>query len=337
MSHCDALRSKSADQLAVDGLSVDVEDYYHVEAFADRITPDMWSDFPSRVGENTRRVLDLLANAGAKATFFVLGWVAERQPKIVREILSAGHELGCHSYWHRRIFRLTHDEFRADTRRALAAIQDAAGHPVLGYRAPTFSIITESLWAVEILAQEGFLYDSSVFPIRHDLYGMPQAPRFPYRWRCPGDQSIYEIPLLTVQMLGWNFPVGGGGYLRILPMAYTRWALRRIQGREGKPAVVYFHPWEIDPGQPRLQGSRKSRFRHYFNLKRMEPRLLSLLRQRRFVPLGEYLRRNLDRGPLPERDVALPANELAPAPTCAGVKPGATSQATLRQHEVDLL
>jgi polysaccharide deacetylase family protein (PEP-CTERM system associated) len=320
-----------------DGLSVDVEDYYHVEAFADKIAPSMWPDLPSRVGDNTRRVLDLLDRASAKATFFILGWVAERQPKIVREILSAGHELGCHSYWHRRVFRLTREEFREDTRRALGAIEDAGGQAVPGYRAPTFSIVAKSLWALEILAQEGFIYDSSVFPIRHDLYGMPQAPRFPFRWRCSSEQSIYEIPLTTVRMLGWNFPVGGGGYLRILPMGYTRWALQRIRHHEHKPAVVYFHPWELDPGQPRLQGRWKSLFRHYFNLKRMEPRLAALLSQSRFVPLGEYLRRNLERGPLPERDLALPARQATLA--AARARPegwrSTAPQGPLRRQKVD--
>jgi polysaccharide deacetylase family protein (PEP-CTERM system associated) len=294
-----------------DGLSVDVEDYYHVEAFADKITPQMWPDLPSRVGDNTRRVLELLDRAGAKATFFVLGWVAERRPEIVGEILNAGHELGCHSYWHRRISRLTPDEFREDTRRALAAIEDAGGQAVPGYRAPTFSIVPQSLWALEILAEQGFVYDSSVFPVRHDLYGMPQAPRFPFLWNCANGLSVCEIPLPTVRMLGLNFPVAGGGYLRILPMRYTKWALRRIRRREHQPAVVYFHPWEIDPEQPRLRGRWKSVVRHYFNLKEMEPRLAALLSQRRFVPLGEYLRRSAERHPLPKWDLAFPVHEAA--------------------------
>jgi polysaccharide deacetylase family protein (PEP-CTERM system associated) len=315
-----------------DGLSIDVEDYYHVEAFADKITPGMWPDFPSRVGDNTRRVLELLDRAGARATFFILGWVAERQPKIVSEILSAGHELGCHSHWHRRVWRLTPDAFREDTRRALAAIEDAGGKAVQGYRAPTFSITAKSLWALEILAQEGFTYDSSVFPIRHDLYGMPEAPRFPFRWTCARGQTLYEIPLPTVRMIGWNFPVGGGGYLRILPMGYTGWALRRIRGHEHQPAVVYFHPWEIDPGQPRLPGTWKSRFRHYFNLKRMEPKIVTLLSQRHFVSLGEYLRRSIERGPLPELNAALPASEPARAPARSSLP-----VVPLRRQEVERL
>ncbi len=304
----------------VDGLSVDVEDYYHVEAFADKITPGMWLELPSRVAANTRRVLELLDRVGAKATFFVLGWVAERQPQIIGEILSAGHELGCHSYWHRRVWRLTPDQFREDTHRALAAIEDAGGKAVPGYRAPTFSIVGKSLWALEILAQQGFFYDSSVFPIRHDLYGMPQAPRFPFQWNCANGQSIYEIPLLTFQMIGWNFPVGGGGYLRIFPMRYTRWALQRIRDREHRPAVVYFHPWEIDSEQPRLHGSWRSSFRHYFNLKRMESRLTALLSQRRFVPLGEYLRRTLERASLPQMDI-FPAAQEAVLTPAQGVLP----------------
>jgi len=294
----------------VDGLSVDVEDYYHVEAFADRITPAMWPQLPRRVADNTRRVLELLERSGAKATFFVLGWVAEREPGMVREILSAGHELGCHSYLHQRIWRLTPDEFRDDTRRALAAIEDAAGQKVLGYRAPSFSIVPKSLWAVDILAQEGFLYDSSVFPIRHDLYGMPDAPRFPFRWQCGQGRSIFEIPPTTVRVMNCNLPAGGGGHLRILPMAYTRWALRRTRQQDGEPITVYFHPWEIDPGQPRLAGKWKSMFRHYFNLSRMEGRLCELLTQGSFVPLRDYLRSRMDRGPVPLRP--LPPDSAPP-------------------------
>lgn len=286
-----------------DGLSVDVEDYYHVEAFADRITPDMWEQFPSRVADNTRRVLELFAELGVRATFFILGCVAERHAALVREVLAAGHEVGCHSYRHCRIWSLTPAEFRADTRRALAVLQDAAGQKVLGYRAPTFSVVEKSLWAIPILAEEGFFYDSSVFPIRHDLYGMPQAPRFVFQWACPGGRSLYEIPPMTVRLLGRNLPVGGGGSLRLLPMWYTRWAVRRVRRHDQRPLMVYFHPWEIDPGQPRLQGRWKSRLRHYFNLDRMEGRLRQLLRGGRFLPLGEVLRSHLAQGPVPARSL----------------------------------
>jgi len=217
----------------------------------------------------------------------------------VREILAAGHEVGCHGHMHRRICTMTPREFQEDVRRARGAIEDAAGEKVLGYRAPTFSITAKSLWAIEILAQEGFLYDSSVFPVWHDLYGMPNAPRFPFRWVCRDGKSFFEIPPLTVRILGRNLPVAGGGYLRILPMWYTRWALRRIRQREGRPAVVYFHPWEIDPGQPRLSGNVKARLRHYFNLKRMEGRIRELLADAPFVPLRSFLESQLALGPLP--------------------------------------
>jgi polysaccharide deacetylase family protein (PEP-CTERM system associated) len=281
------------------GLSVDVEDYFQVEAFADRITAEMWPRFPSRVADNTRRVLELLGRAGSRATFFVLGWIAEREPRLVREILDAGHEVGCHSYLHRCIWRLTPEEFRADARRACAAIEDAGGQKVIGYRAPTFSVVQECLWAIEILAEQGFVYDSSVFPIRHDLYGVPDAPRFPFRWVCTNGQSLFEIPPLTVRLFGRNLPVGGGGYLRVLPMWYTRWGLRRVRQREGQSAVLYFHPWELDPGQPRLSGKWRSKFRHYFNIRRMEEKIRELLSLGRFVPLGEFLQTQLRRGPLP--------------------------------------
>ena len=217
-----------------DAISVDVEDYFHAEAFADRITPESWQNFPPRVVDNTRRVLDLFSRAGVKATFFILGWVADREPSLVREIVDAGHEVGCHSFWHRRLWRMTPAEFREDTRRALDVIQDACGRKVVGYRAPTFSLVRKSLWAVEILAEEGFVYDSSVFPIHHDLYGMPEAPRFPFCWKLPSGTTLFEIPMTTVRVLGWNFPLGGGGYLRILPMWYTRWGLARIRNREGQ-------------------------------------------------------------------------------------------------------
>ena len=271
-----------------DALSVDVEDYFHVEAFRDRIHPETWPFYPSRVVENTRRVLDLLSRHKARATFFVLGWVAERHPHIVREILAAGHEVGCHSYWHRCVWRLSAEEFRADTRRARAAIQDAGGCAVLGYRAPSFSIVDRSLWATRILAEEGFLYDSSVFPIHHDVYGMPHAPRSPFRWMDGKGHLLYEIPPTTVRLRRWNLPAAGGGYLRILPEPYTNWAIRRVRS-EGRSLVIYFHPWEIDTGQPRLKGRVKSRFRHYFHLGKMESRLERILAVGHFTTLIEHL------------------------------------------------
>ncbi len=287
----------------VDGLSVDVEDYFQVEAFADRITPEMWADFPSRVVDNTRRVLELFASLSVRATFFILGWVAERHPTLVREIVAAGHEAGCHSYCHRQIFRLTPAEFHDDTRRALNAIEDACGQKVRGYRAPTFSVVEKSLWAIPILAELGFTYDSSMFPIYHDLYGMPHMPRFPFQWRGPNGCALYEIPPMTVRLLGCNLPVCGGGWLRNLPMWCHRWAIRRAREKERGSVLVYFHPWEIDANQPRLEGNLKSRLRHYRHLELMESRLREVLSAGRFLPLEEVLAAHLAKGRLSQEEL----------------------------------
>jgi polysaccharide deacetylase family protein (PEP-CTERM system associated) len=291
----------------LNGLSVDVEDYYHVEAFAERVTPEMWPTFPSRVADNTRRVLDLFARHGARATFFVLAYVVEREPGLVREIQAAGHEVGCHSHLHRCIFRLAPEEFRADTQRARKLLEDAGGKQIVGYRAPTFSVTRRSLWALDILAQEGFVYDSSVFPVHHDVYGIPEAPRFAYQWDMANGARLYEIPPLTFRFLGRNLPLGGGGYLRMLPMWYTRWGLGRVRS-ENQPAVVYLHPWELDPAQPRLEGRRRSVLRHYSNLDKMEGRVRDLLTGGKFVPFREVLETQLARGPLPRHDPASFAN-----------------------------
>ena len=272
-----------------DLLSVDVEDYYHVEAFAGCVPPSSWPDFPSRVRANTKRVLHIFEEYGCRATFFILGWVAEREPALVREIVEAGHEVACHSYSHRRVSTLTPREFREDLRRARAAIEDAGGVRIVGYRAPTFSIGRDNLWALEILCEEGFLYDSSIFPIRHDLYGFLGSPRFPYRRHFRSNQTLVEIPMSTVQVGGMTLPTGGGGYLRLLPMQYTRWAIRQIHEKERQPVVLYFHPWEIDPAQPRIAGTRKSRFRHYVGLGRMESRLSELLERGHFMPLIDFV------------------------------------------------
>jgi len=274
-----------------DVMSVDVEDYFHVEAFAEHVSPADWAQFPSRVRRNTLRILELFEEYRCRATFFILGWVAEREPSLVREIAEQGHEVACHSFAHRRVFTLHPEAFREDLRRARAAIENAAGVPVLGYRAPTFSIRRDSLWALEILAEEGFLYDSSVFPIRHDLYGFPEAPRFAHRRGLAGGRSIVEVPMSTVRLGNVNLPAAGGGYLRLLPLSYTRWAIQRLHRKEDQPAIVYFHPWEIDPYQPRLRGSWKSRFRHYTGLKRMELRLHRLLASGHYAPMIDLVRR----------------------------------------------
>jgi polysaccharide deacetylase family protein (PEP-CTERM system associated) len=285
----DTNNAKLSSGIAPDLLSVDVEDYYHVEAFADRISPDSWAGFPSRVQANTQRVLQMFEEYGCRATFFVLGWVAERYPALVREIVEAGHEVGCHSYAHRRVSSLSPEEFRDDLLRARNLIEDAAGVRILGYRAPTFSIGKKNLWALEILAEEGFLYDSSVFPIRHDLYGFPGSPRFPYRVDLKSKRKLFEIPMSTARFVGSAWPVGGGGYLRLLPGRYTRWAIQQIHEKEKQPFMMYFHPWELDPDQPRIRGKWKSRLRHYSRLESMEARLRQLLATGRFMPVMDLL------------------------------------------------
>ena len=271
-------------------MSVDVEDYFQVEAFARTILRADWDKFPSRVERNTRRVLDLFDAHGAHGTFFLVGWVAERFPALVKEIVSRGHEPACHSYWHRTVYSLTPEEFRRDTRDARDVIEQSGGVRVLGYRAPTWSITKDCLWALEILAEEGFQYDSSIYPIHHDLYGGPHAQRFAYTHKLSHGRGLREFPPATVRLGKWNFPAAGGGYLRIFPFAYTEWVFRRFETQEHQPVVVYFHPWEIDPEQPRL-GEKKlrSRFRHYTNLEKMEDRLRTLLERYSFQSFRELL------------------------------------------------
>jgi polysaccharide deacetylase family protein (PEP-CTERM system associated) len=269
-------------------LSVDVEDYFQVEAFAGQVARESWDRWPSRVMENTQRVLDLFDAHQAKATFFFVGWVAARFPHLVREVQSRGHELACHSYWHRTVYSLTREEFRADTRQAKRVIEDACGMAVNGYRAPSWSITKQCLWALDILAEEGFTYDSSIYPIHHDLYGVPGAKRFPYTHACANKLEIREFPPATLRFLATNFPVAGGGYLRILPSIFTELAFRKFESL-GERVVVYLHPWEIDPGQPRIRGPLKSRFRHYTNLQHMQARVSAVLQRHRFAPFRDVL------------------------------------------------
>lgn len=267
-------------------LSVDVEDYFHVEAFADVVDRTQWNAYPCRVENNTRRLMDLLDECGVRGTFFILGWVAERYPALVREIVARGHEPGCHSYWHRPIFRLTPEEFRDDTRRAKDVTEQAAGVRVEGYRAPSFSVTARSLWALDILAELGFTFDSSVFPIHHDTYGIPDAPRAPFRTATPSG-NLMEFPITTFHLPFLpNLPVGGGGYLRILPFWYTRLGLQRARAQH-LPEIVYIHPWELDPEQPIMAGRWKSRLRHYTNLHKTAPRLRKLLQSAPFSPFRE--------------------------------------------------
>lgn len=266
-------------------VSVDVEDYFHAEVFSGVVDRSRWDSYASRVEGNTRRLLELLGDLNLHGTFFVLGWVAERFPGLVREIAAGGHELACHSYWHRLIYKLDPAEFREDTRRAKNVIEQAAGQSVYGYRAPTYSVVDRSVWALEILAELGFTYDSSIYPIRHDRYGMPGAPRSPFRFQTPSG-PMTEFPITTFRLAGHNMPVGGGGYLRLLPRLYTHMGLKRVQ-KEGVPIVIYIHPWEVDPNQPTLPVSLKSRLRHYTNLSRTFDRFQSVLKAGKYTSFRE--------------------------------------------------
>jgi polysaccharide deacetylase family protein (PEP-CTERM system associated) len=270
-------------------LTFDVEEYFHAEAFARVLRPEEWPTLESRVTRATERLLDILDRDRVRATFFVLGWVAERHPSLVREIASLGHEIACHGYGHRMIQHLTRQEFELDVTRAKRALEDATGRAVLGYRAPTFSIMRETLWSLDVLAEAGFRYDSSIFPVVHDRYGISDAPRFPHRLRAPNGCEITEFPMSTVEILGRRLPVAGGGYFRLFPYELTRRAITRINARDGRPAMVYLHPWEIDPDQPRLPVGPLTRFRHLVNVGRTEARLTRLLSDFSFAPAAEVL------------------------------------------------
>ncbi len=267
---------------------MDVEDYFQVEAFAGSVDRSGWDKWPSRVVANTHRVLDLFDRHNAKGTFFFVGWVAARFPQLLREVQSRGHELACHSYWHRTVYSLTPDEFREDTRQAKHVIENATGVAVNGYRAPSWSITKSCLWALDILAEEGFTYDSSIYPIHHDLYGVPGGQRFPYTQACANGLTLREFPPATLRILGTNLPAAGGGYLRIFPSAFTELAFRTFE-KNGERVVVYLHPWELDPEQPRIQGPLKSRVRHYTNLKHMHTKLNTVLSRRKFQPFKDVL------------------------------------------------
>ncbi len=263
-------------------ITVDVEDYFQVSAFDSPGRRKIWGSFESRVCGNTARLLDLFAETSTHATFFVLGWVAERYPALVRQIARSGHEIASHGYEHRLVYNMSPKEFRADIARAKRAIEDASGGAVRGFRAPSFSVTRQSLWALDVLIDEGYTYDSSVFPIRRDRYGLPGAPRQVHLIsRARG--SIVEVPPSTVRLAGLTIPVAGGGYFRLYPYDLTRRAIRRLNECEGVPAVVYLHPWELDPGQPRQSGSWLNRFRHYVNLEKTEARFRRLLREFRFA------------------------------------------------------
>ena len=262
-------------------MTVDVEDYYQVAAFANRIPRDTWHARESRVERNVDEILRVFAEHRVHATFFTLGWLAERHPAMVRDIVAGGHELASHGYDHRRVTEHDPAGFRQDVDRAKNVLEDTGGVQVTGYRAPNFSIGAENLWALDVLCEAGFRYSSSIYPIVHDHYGMPEAPRFAFR--AGRERRLLEVPATTVSIWNRNLPAAGGGYFRLLPYAVSRWSMRRVNHDDGEPCVFYFHPWEIDPQQPRVTGvAWKSGFRHYLNLARMQPRIVRLLRDFRW-------------------------------------------------------
>ena len=289
----------------VNYLSIDVEDYFHVSAFERISPPEGWRNKELRVEINTDKVLSILSANSVKATFFVLGWVAERCPDLVKRIASEDHEIASHGFGHQRVYNQSRDGFRNDIRRSKQFLEDLTGQPVFGYRAPSYSISKETFWAFDELCEAGYLYDSSIFPIHHDLYGISDWPRFAAPvvkvsggfWqtgkKANGQTSIMEVPISTVQIAGKNFPIAGGGYFRLFPYELTRLGLQRINRNEGQNFVFYLHPWELDPDQPRMHGAGwKSRFRHYLNLHKTEERFWRLLSDFRFGTISRGLQLN---------------------------------------------
>lgn len=273
----------------VNVITIDVEDYYHVSAFESVVSVSDWPRHESRVERNTRLLLDILDEAHTFATFFVLGWIAERHPDLVKEIARRGHEIASHGYMHQRVYTQTPEKFREETRLSKKILEDVTGKPVSGYRAASYSITLKSLWALDILIEEGFLYDSSIFPVVHDRYGIPNAKRFSHVIQCSAG-TLLEHPLSTLRFGKVNVPFGGGGYLRLFPYSLTKWAIKRLNRLEKQPAIVYLHPWEVDPEQPRIKGGLLSKFRHYVNLGKTEQTLKNLLSDFQFVPMRELAR-----------------------------------------------
>ncbi|MGZ8186193.1 MAG: XrtA system polysaccharide deacetylase [Methylobacter sp.] len=262
--------------LKKNAMTVDVEDYFQVSAFEPYIAKDQWDTLPHRVQKNTHQILDIFEDKNIKATFFTLGWVAERYPDLIQRIIKDGHELACHGYEHIRVTEQTPEQFRGDVSRTKKLLEDMSGHEVKGYRAASYSIGAKNLWALNVLQEEGFKYSSSIYPVKHDLYGMPDAPRFMFE--PIENQEFKEIPITTIRLGDKNLPCGGGGFFRFYPYAFSKWAFNRINHTEKQSGIFYFHPWEIDPEQPRQEGlSFKTRTRHYLNLHKMENRIKKLL------------------------------------------------------------
>lgn len=290
----------------VNAFSVDVEDWFQVEAFSGNIPRSDWEHLECRVERNVDLLLRALDNHGVKATFFTLGWIAERYPSMVRRVVAEGHELASHGYGHQRVGQFDRAGFLADVVRAKTVLEDIGGRRVNGYRAPSFSIVQDTLWALEVLAETGHRYSSSIYPIRHDLYGIPDAPRFAHR-----RAGLLEIPATSVRLMNRNLPSAGGGFFRLLPYAVSRWSIERVNSVDREPAIFYCHPWEIDPDQPRVRGaSARSRFRHYVNQSAMLGKIERLLADFAWAPVGETFAAQIktvcddpDQGSLPSRAV----------------------------------
>ncbi|MEX2474906.1 XrtA system polysaccharide deacetylase [Marinobacter sp.] len=269
-------------------LTIDVEDYFQVAALSEAVDRADWSSMEYRVEANTERLLDLFDKHNTRATFFTLGWVAERSPALVRQIQAAGHEIASHGYSHQLIYTQTPDVFREETHKSKTILEDITGEPVTGYRAASYSITSESRWALDVLCDEGFTWDSSIFPVHHDRYGMPGTPHEPYLLKAPGGGILTEFPLSTCPVGQYRLPIAGGGYFRLFPYGLSRWGLGKIN-RQGQPFIFYLHPWEIDTGQPRLKVKAFSRFRHYNNLEKCMGRLERLLGDFSFGSVSDVL------------------------------------------------
>ena len=280
-----SLTSASQTSTVVNAMTVDVEDYFQVSAFENHIRREDWGRKDCRVEGNMERILSLFSETGIKGTFFVLGWIAERYPQMISGLVDHGQFMAVHGWSHVRVFEQNPKQFREDVIRTKRLLEDVSGKQVRGYRAASYSIGADNLWALDILKEAGHQYSSSIYPIRHDLYGMPEAPRFPFH---PGGDGFLEVPVTTVKVMGRNYPCGGGGYFRLFPYRLSRWALRRVNSADKQACVFYFHPWEIDPDQPRQAGiSLKTRVRHYLNLGKMEPRLRRLMRDFKWARMDQ--------------------------------------------------
>lgn len=272
----------------INALSVDVEDWFQVTNFEKVIDRTDWDSCEPRVVANVNKILAILSSRGVRATFFILGWIAERFPHVVESIWQRGHEISTHGYEHRQIHEQTREEFAQDVIRAIRVLEDITGQKIIGYRAPSYSIVPETLWAWELLAEQGIRYDSSIFPIKHDRYGVPGLPRYPFTITLDSGRELVEFPLSTVRILGKNIPIAGGGYLRLYPYWFIKWAVRRIN-RRGYPAIFYLHPWEIDPFQPKQEVNFFNKLRHYSNLWTTENKIKALVRDFQFAPVREVL------------------------------------------------